>query len=178
MTAHNPLHQLVRENVEAENTKSHEAPVAGRPITASEDNAVQQRQELLTAMKAFRFTNDSNNSFTLVDSGKEISDKRPMNAGRSEQTEDQKEAQAAQKIKDALPMDAIQATKEALKGLTPDEVKHVLEKLKKEDPNFDAKGLELIVDKTTGKVTVKAGTISYWPLPGRSGGQEVYSETP
>jgi hypothetical protein len=39
-------------------------------------------------------------------------------------------------------------------------------------------GLELIVDKTTGKVTVKAGTISYWPLPGRSGGQEVYSETP
>jgi hypothetical protein len=160
MTAHNPLHQSVRENVEAEHAKSHEAPVAGRPITASEDNAVQQRQELLTAMKAFRFTKDSNNSFTLIDSGKEISDKRPLNSERVLQTEAQKEAQAVQQIKDALPTDGAQgqAVKEALKGLTPDEVKHVLEKLKKEDPNYDLKGLNLTVDKNTGKVTVKTGT--------------------
>jgi hypothetical protein len=166
MTTHNHLHEALKENIEAAKTKSHETPIAGRPITASEDNNVQQRQELLTAMKAFRFTKDSNNSFTLTDSGKEISDKRPLNSERLLQSEAQKEEQAVQKIKDALPSDGAQAQtiKEALKGLTPDEVKHVLEKLKKEDPNYDLKGLNLTVDKNTGKVTVKTGTC--WGMSG------------
>jgi hypothetical protein len=62
-----------------EGQKSGDQQVAGKPITDKHDNAQQQRLEQLSAAKAFRFTKDGGNAFTIdMGEGKAVQDKRPI----------------------------------------------------------------------------------------------------
>jgi hypothetical protein len=59
------------------NSREHES-VTGVQITKSEDSAIKQRQELLDASKAFRFTK-GDNAFTIdLGDGKNVQDRRPQ----------------------------------------------------------------------------------------------------
>ncbi|HEY9758826.1 MAG TPA: hypothetical protein V6C97_26900 [Oculatellaceae cyanobacterium] len=74
----NDRHQQNHEK-QLEGQKSGDQQVAGKPITDKADNAHQQRLEQQTAAKAFRFTKDGGNSFTLdMGDGKTVQDKRPL----------------------------------------------------------------------------------------------------
>jgi DNA-directed RNA polymerase subunit L len=65
-------------HLEQKPEKSGDHQVAGTPITKSEDNAHQQRQEKLLASKAYRFTK-GDNAFTIdMGNGEKVQDKRPM----------------------------------------------------------------------------------------------------
>jgi hypothetical protein len=63
-----------------EGQKSGDQQVAGKPIADKHDNAQQQRLEQQTAIKAFRFTKDGGNAFTIdMGDGKAaVQDKRPL----------------------------------------------------------------------------------------------------
>ncbi|HEY9680635.1 MAG TPA: hypothetical protein V6C86_03495 [Oculatellaceae cyanobacterium] len=62
-----------------EGQKAGDQQVAGKPITDKHDNAAQQRLEQQTAAKAFRFTKDGGNAFTIdFGDGKAVQDKRPL----------------------------------------------------------------------------------------------------
>jgi hypothetical protein len=64
------------EGLKPQKTGDHQ--VAGTPITNAEDNAHQQRQEKLTAAKAFRFTAGDAAPFTIdMGNGEKVQDKRP-----------------------------------------------------------------------------------------------------
>ncbi len=65
-------------HLEQKHEKGGEQQVAGTPITKTEDNAHQQRQEIQNAMKAYRFTK-GDNPFTIdMGDGGTVVDKRPM----------------------------------------------------------------------------------------------------
>jgi hypothetical protein len=65
-------------HLEQKPEKSGDHQVAGTPITKTEDNAHQQRQEKANALKAFRFTKDGA-PFTLdMGNGEKVQDKRPL----------------------------------------------------------------------------------------------------
>jgi hypothetical protein len=65
------------ESVKPQTSGDHQ--VAGTPITKTEDNAQQQRQEKLTAAKAFRFTSGDAAPFTIdMGNGEKVQDKRPL----------------------------------------------------------------------------------------------------
>jgi hypothetical protein len=68
-----------------ESHKSGDQQVAGKPITEKADNAQQQRLEQQTALKAFRFTKDGGNAFTIdMGDGKAaVQDKRPLQQDES-----------------------------------------------------------------------------------------------
>ncbi|HEY9759914.1 MAG TPA: hypothetical protein V6C97_32440 [Oculatellaceae cyanobacterium] len=79
--------------------KSGDHQVAGTPITNTEDNAHQQRQEKITASKAFRFTSGDSAPFTIdMGNGEKVQDKRPIRqeASAGDQT-------AAATLNDRLP---------------------------------------------------------------------------
>ena len=69
--------------------KSGDHQVAGTPITNTEDNAHQQRQEKLTALKAYRFTKGDAAPFTIdMGNGEKVQDKRPLkNSEQQNQSE-------------------------------------------------------------------------------------------
>lgn len=75
----NDRHQQNSEK-QLEGHKGGDQQVAGKPITEKSDNAHQQRLEQLTSAKAFRFTKDGGNAFTIdMGDGKAaVQDKRPL----------------------------------------------------------------------------------------------------
>jgi hypothetical protein len=63
--------------------KSGDQQVAGSPISNPADNAQHQRQEKLTALKAFRFTSGDSAPFTIdMGYGQKVQDKRPEKTER------------------------------------------------------------------------------------------------
>lgn len=60
-----------------------DAAPAGSPITDKGDNALQDKIKVSDALKAFRFTKDGQNSFTIVDEKTEVSDRRPLRTDAS-----------------------------------------------------------------------------------------------
>ncbi|HEY9680583.1 MAG TPA: hypothetical protein V6C86_03230 [Oculatellaceae cyanobacterium] len=78
--------------------KSGDHQVAGTPITNTEDNAHQQRQEKITASKAFRFTSGDSAPFTIdMGNGEKVQDKRPIRQEASAN------GQTAATLSDRLP---------------------------------------------------------------------------
>lgn len=68
-------------HLEQKHEKGGEQQITGTPITKTEDNAHQQRQEMQNAMKAYRFTK-GDNPFTIdMGDGGKVVDKRPMQPG-------------------------------------------------------------------------------------------------
>lgn len=73
----NDRHQNPEKQLEGH--KGGDQQVAGKPITDKADNAHQQRLEQQSAAKAFRFTKDGGNAFTIdMGEGKAVQDKRPL----------------------------------------------------------------------------------------------------
>jgi hypothetical protein len=55
----------------------------GKTIVTKEDNSLQQRAELLTSLKAHRFTNPGQQPFTIEMGENQVTDRRPMTHKRS-----------------------------------------------------------------------------------------------
>ena len=60
-----------------------DAAPAGTPIADKSDNKLQDKIKLSDSLKAFRFTKDGQNSFTIVSDNIEVSDKRPLRTDNS-----------------------------------------------------------------------------------------------
>ena len=78
MTVNDTHHGATEKHLENHQSGDHQ--VAGKPITDKADNAAQQRLEHQTAAKAFRFTKDGGNAFSIdMGDGKAaVNDKRPL----------------------------------------------------------------------------------------------------
>jgi hypothetical protein len=57
----------------------------GKTIVTKEDNSLQQRAELLTSLKAHRFTNPGQQPFTIEMGENQVTDRRPMTHKRSDE---------------------------------------------------------------------------------------------